>query len=70
MTYIYEGLGFPIFLENIKFYSFDGYSIPYVDVRGIAAEAYDTLVIRIGPMTEAEMKFMQTYKPSQWRNYV
>jgi hypothetical protein len=41
--YIYHGLGYPIKLENVRFYLYDGEWLPIIDVNRVALAEYHRL---------------------------
>ena len=41
--YVYHGLGYPIKLENVRFYLYDGEWLPIIDVNRVALAEYHRL---------------------------
>jgi len=42
--YIYRGLGYPIKLENVRFYLYEGEWLPIIDVNRVALAEYHRLI--------------------------
>lgn len=60
-SYLYEGLGFPIELENVEMLNINGEWIPKIDVQNIADEAIKLLAIQESRFTGNQVKFIRTY---------
>lgn len=60
-TYIYEGLGFPIELNDIEMVLLNGEQIPKIDVRVIADQAIKGLVFQKTKLTGNQIKFIRNY---------
>ena len=43
--YTYNGLGYPIQLENVRFYLYDGEWLPIIDVNRVALAEYHRLTL-------------------------
>jgi len=43
--YTYHGLGYPITLENVRFYLYDGEWLPIIDVNRVALAEYYRLTL-------------------------
>lgn len=59
-TYTYEGLGYPIKLENVRMYLYDGEWLPIIDVNKVALAEYYRLTLE-NPrlLTEANKKLIK-----------
>ncbi|KTD65384.1 hypothetical protein [Legionella spiritensis] len=60
-SYLYEGLGFPIELENVELLNIDGEWLPKIDVQYIADEVIKRLAIQETRLTGNQVKFIRTY---------
>lgn len=60
-TYIYDGLGFSIELNNIEMILVNGEYAPKLDVREIADMAIKSLVLQKTKLTGNQIKFIRTY---------
>ncbi|WP_115712758.1 hypothetical protein [Legionella sainthelensi] len=59
--FLYEGLGFPIELENVEMLSINGEWLPKIDVRTIADEAIKMLATQESRLTGNQVKFIRSY---------
>lgn len=59
--YIYEGLGFPVALENISLILKRGIWTPAVDYNQLQAKVLLTLSQKPDPLTGNEVHFIRTY---------
>ena len=60
-TFLYEGLGFPIELENVEMLNINGEWHPKIDVRYIANEVIKKLATQEERLTGNQVKFIRTY---------
>ena len=60
-VFLYEGLGFPIELENVEMVDINGEWHPKVDIRYIADEVIKKLAIQESRLTGNQVKFIRTY---------
>lgn len=60
-TYIYEGLGFPIKLHNIEMVLVDGEYAPKIDIRKIAKNTIQNLILEKNKLTGNHIKFIRAY---------
>ncbi|MCX7116444.1 MAG: hypothetical protein NTW94_00755 [Legionellales bacterium] len=58
---LYEGLGFPIELENVTMINLDGEWIPKIDVHQVAEEAIKKLATQESRLTGSQVKFIRSY---------
>lgn len=59
--FLYEGLGFPIELENVEMIHFNDEWLPKIDVQQIAHEAIKKLAIQEGRLTGNQVRFIRSY---------
>ncbi len=59
--FLYEGLGFPIELENVEMISLNGEWLPKIDVHQIADEAIKKLATQECRLTGNQVKFIRSY---------
>ncbi|HAT8814795.1 hypothetical protein ACX1FB_13305 [Legionella pneumophila] len=60
-TFLYEGLGFPIELENVEMINIDDEWHPKIDVRYVADEIIKKLAIQEERLTGNQVKFIRSY---------
>ncbi|QDP73477.1 hypothetical protein FOG18_13335 [Legionella israelensis] len=60
-VFSYEGLGFPIELENIEIINISGEWQPKIDVRAVADKAIKQLAVQETPLTGNQVKFIRSY---------
>jgi hypothetical protein len=60
-TYTYEGLGFPIELNNVEMMLVKGEYAPKIDIRSIASDAIKNLVLQKNKLTGSQVKFIRSY---------
>lgn len=60
-NYIYEGLGFPIELEEVEMFFLDDFWHPRVDVMKVAEEVIQKLAIQETRLTGNQVKFIRSY---------
>lgn len=58
---LYEGLGFPIELENVEMIKFNDEWLPKIDVQYIADEVIKKLVLQEERLTGNQVKFIRSY---------
>ncbi len=68
-NYNYEGLGFPIKLQNVTMYLIDGQWSPKIDVRKIADNAIKELPSQKERLTGNQIKFIRTYLEMSLRDF-
>jgi len=59
--YKYKGLGFPIYLENVDAYKFDGDIHPIIDIRTISDWAIRFLIVKNEMLTGDHIRFIRKY---------
>lgn len=59
--FLYEGLGFPIELENVEMININNEWHPQIDVRYVADEIIKKLAIQEERLTGNQVKFIRTY---------
>lgn len=59
--FLYEGLGFPIELENVEMINISDEWHPQIDVRYVADEIIKKLAIQEERLTGNQVKFIRTY---------
>ena len=60
-TYIYEGLGFPIELNNVEMISVKGEYAPKIDIKAIADRAIKGLTLQKTKLTGNQVRFIRSY---------
>ncbi|QRN02799.1 hypothetical protein GH742_02325 [Legionella sp. MW5194] len=60
-TFLYEGLGFPIELENVTMININDEWHPKIDVRYVADEIIKKLAIQEERLTGNQVKFIRSY---------
>lgn len=60
-SFIYEGLGFPVILENVLFHKIRGEWLPKIDVEALADTIFKMLPSKPSKLTGNEIKFIRTY---------
>ena len=60
-TFLYEGLGFPIELENVEMINIDDEWHPKIDVHYVADEIIKKLAIQEERLTGNQVKFIRSY---------
>lgn len=60
-TYIYEGLGFPIELNNIEMVLVNDEYIPKLNIRKIADDAIKDLILQKTKLTGNQVRFIRSY---------
>ena len=60
-TFTYEGLGFPIILENVLFHKIRGEWLPKIDVEELAEVIFRMLPSKTSKLTGNEIKFIRTF---------
>lgn len=60
-SFIYEGLGFPILLENVIFHQIHGEWLPRIDIEVLARTVFEKLPSKSSRLTGNEIKFIRTY---------
>ncbi|HAT6977691.1 TPA: hypothetical protein JAN54_05330 [Legionella pneumophila] len=60
-TFLYEGLGFPIELENVEMININDEWHPKIDVRYVADEIIKKLAIQEERLTGNQVKFIRSY---------
>jgi DNA-binding transcriptional regulator YiaG len=60
-TFLYEGLGFPIELENVEMININDEWLPKIDVRYVADEIIKKLAIQEERLTGNQVKFIRSY---------
>lgn len=68
-NYIYEGLGFPVELHNIKMVKVGDEYHPQIDVRKIADSVIHSLVLQKSRLTGNQIKFIRTYFSMSLREF-
>jgi transcriptional regulator with XRE-family HTH domain len=59
--FIYEGLGFPIVLENVPIINFHGETVPDIDYNQLQKAVLLHLCHKSSPLTGNEIKFIRKY---------
>lgn len=59
--FLYDGLGFPIELENVEMICLNGEWLPKIDVRKIADEAIKRLATQECRLSGNQVKFIRSY---------
>ncbi|MCW8409783.1 hypothetical protein OQJ13_12465 [Legionella sp. PATHC035] len=59
--FLYEGLGFPIELENVEMLCINGEWLPKIDVHTIADEVIKILATQESRLTGNQVKFIRSY---------
>ena len=59
--FLYEGLGFPIELENVEMINLSGEWLPKIDVHQVADEAIKKLATQESRLTGNQIKFIRSY---------
>ncbi|CAB4144670.1 hypothetical protein UFOVP459_50 [uncultured Caudovirales phage] len=59
--YKYEGLGFPIYLENVDAYKFDGDIHPIIDIRTVNCWAIRFLMMKNEMFIGSHIAFIRKY---------
>ena len=60
-SFIYDGLGFPVILENVLFHKVRGKWLPKIDVEQLADVIFKILPSKPSKLTGNEIKFIRTY---------
>lgn len=60
-TFLYDGLGFPIELENVEMININNEWHPQIDVRYVADEIIKKLATQEERLTGNQVKFIRTY---------
>lgn len=60
-TFLYEGLGFPVELENVEMININDEWHPKIDVRYVADEIIKQLAIQEERLTGNQVKFIRSY---------
>ena len=60
-NFVYEGLGFPVILENALFHKVRNEWLPKVDIEGLAEMAFRMLPSKPSKLTGNEIKFIRTF---------
>lgn len=60
-AFLYDGLGFPVLLENVVFHLIRGEWLPKIDIEKLAGEAFKRLPSKPAKLTGNEIKFIRTY---------
>jgi DNA-binding transcriptional regulator YiaG len=60
-TFLYDGLGFPIELENVEMININDEWHPKIDVRYVADEIIKKLAIQEERLTGNQVKFIRSY---------
>ena len=60
-TFLYEGLGFPIELENVEMVNINGEWHPKIDIHYIANEIIKKLPTQEDRLTGNQVKFIRSY---------
>jgi len=60
-SFVYEGLGFPIELLNVKMIEINGEWVPKINIHQIADEAVKKLAIQESRLTGNQVKFIRSY---------
>jgi len=68
-NYIYNGLGFPIMLDQIEMVSLGNEWCPKVDVKKVANEAVKQLAVKDTPLTGSEVHFIRTHFGMSLRDF-
>jgi DNA-binding transcriptional regulator YiaG len=68
-TYIYEGLGFPIELENVEMILVNGEYAPKIDIRSIAGKTIKNLILQKNKLTGNQVKFIRSYFSMSLREF-
>ena len=67
--YTYNGLGFPIELNNVEMISFNGESHPKIDVKKVADSAIKSLISQKSRLTGNQIKFIRSYFSLSLRDF-
>ncbi|HAU0370652.1 TPA: hypothetical protein JBF73_15800 [Legionella pneumophila] len=59
--FLYEGLGFPIELENVKMISYNNEWLPKIDVEQVADEVIKKLATQECRLTGNQVRFIRSY---------
>src|SRR3990170_5827240 len=59
--YVYEGLGFPVILEEIFFYKKRGEWLPNIDIELLGKIAFKGLIFKPAKLTGNEIRFIREY---------
>lgn len=68
-SYIYEGLGFPVKLQNVTMLFIDDEWCPKIDVRKIADSVIKELPFQTERLTGNQIKFIRTYFEMSLRDF-
>ena len=68
-TFIYQGLGFPVKLENVEILKIDGEWHPKIDVRKVSEQAIKMLISRNERLTGNQVRFIRTYFSMSLREF-
>ncbi len=60
-NYIYEGLGFPVTLDNVEMVHLDNEWHPRIDVQKVADNVIKQLAVQETRLTGAHVKFIRSY---------
>lgn len=60
-SFVYDGLGFPVILENVLFHKIRGEWLPKIDVRMLSEIVFKMLSLKPSRLTGNEIKFIRTY---------
>lgn len=60
-SFLYDGLGFPIQLENVEMVNYEGRWHPKIDVQMIATEVIKKLAFQKTRLTGNQVKFIRSY---------
>lgn len=60
-SFTYDGLGFPVILENVLFHKIRGEWLPKIDVEMLAEVVFKMLPSKPSKLTGNEIKFIRTY---------
>jgi DNA-binding transcriptional regulator YiaG len=67
--YNYEGLGFPIELNNVEMFLVNGEYAAKIDVRSIANKAIKDLILQQTKLTGNQVKFIRSYFSFSLRDF-
>ena len=68
-NYIYEGLGFPVELEQVQMFNINGDWHPQIDVKKVADEVIAALAIQDSRLTGNHIKFIRSYYAMPLREF-
>lgn len=68
-VFVYQGLGFPIKLENVEMLKIEGEWHPKIDVRQVSEQAIKRLASRHERLTGNQVRFIRTYFSMSLREF-